>query len=127
MGSGLDEFETDFGFSIGSGVAKGDAAGLFFSSCRIFDDDDLPEGNRQVQIDECTMGADNDGMCALGDMHVVGTTGDDLDRNAEKDALAAAPVGHRRKIRRERGHELRLVDTYDLWGVERQEEEGTSG
>jgi len=99
MGSGLNEFETDLGFSIGTGVAKGDAAGLFVSGFGIFDDDDLSEGYGQIQIDECTVGADNDGICAFGDVDVIGTTGDDLDRNTKKNALAAAPIGHGRKIR----------------------------
>ena len=108
VGSGLNEFEADCGFSTGIGVAKGDAAGLFLCGFRIFDHYDLAEGYRKIQIDERAMGADNDGMCALGDMDVVGTTSDDLDGNAKKNALAAAPVGHGRKIRGERGHRGRL-------------------
>jgi hypothetical protein len=53
------------------------------------------------------MGVDNDGIGAFGDMDAVGPTGDHLDGNAEKNALAAAPVGHGGKIRRERGHRAR--------------------
>ena len=55
------------------------------------------------------MGADNDGICAFIDMHVIGPPGDDLDGNTGKNPLAAAPVGHGRKIRREGGHKGGLV------------------
>jgi hypothetical protein len=46
---------------------------------RDFDDDDLPEGYGQVQIDKRTMGADSDGICAYRDMHVIGPPRDDPD------------------------------------------------
>lgn len=70
MRSGLNEFETDFGFSIAIGIAKGDAAGLFFCGFGIFHDDDPPECYRQVQVDERAMGADYNGGRAFGDMDV---------------------------------------------------------
>ena len=43
MGSGLNEFDADFGFSVGVFVAKGNTAGLFLCGFGIFDDDDLTE------------------------------------------------------------------------------------
>lgn len=59
MGSGLNEFETDFGFFAGIGVAKGNAAGLLFSGFRIFDDHQLSEAYEQIQVDERAVGGDN--------------------------------------------------------------------
>jgi hypothetical protein len=46
MGSGRNEFEADFGFSVGICIAKGHATGLFISGFGIFDDD-LCEDKRE--------------------------------------------------------------------------------
>jgi hypothetical protein len=100
VGSGLNEF--DFRFSVGVFVAKSDAAGLFLCGFGIFDNDDLADCNWKIQIDEGSMGADHDGVRAFRDVDIIRAAGDDLDGNAEKDALAAAPIGHGSKIRRER-------------------------
>jgi hypothetical protein len=114
IGSALNEFEADFCFSIGVCIAKGDAADLLLSGFRILDDD-LCEGDGKIQLDERTMSAANDGIFAFRDVDVIGTTGRDLNGNAEN-ALATAPVGHGRQTRGERGDRLRLVGGYDSLG-----------
>lgn len=101
LGSGLNEFATDFGFSAGIGVAKGNVAGLLFSGFRIIHDHHLSEAYGQIQVDERAVGADNNDIHTFRDVDIVGTTGDDLDGNAEKNPLAAAPVAMG-EIRRER-------------------------
>ena len=67
MASSLNEFETDFGFSAGIGVAKGNAAGLLFSGFRIFDDHQLSEAYEQIQVDERAVGGDNSAGTAYED------------------------------------------------------------
>ena len=122
MGSGLNEFEADFGFSVGVFVVKGDAAGLFLFGFGIFDDDYLTERYGEIQIDEGTMGADNNGVRAFGGVDIIGATSDDLNGNAEKYALAAAAGGHGGKIRGKRGHRPQRKDSYDARGLECQTE-----
>jgi hypothetical protein len=117
MRSGLNEFDADFGFSVGVFVVKGDAAGLFFYGFGIFNDDNLTERGGEIQIDEGSMGADNDGMRAFGNVDIIGATSDDLNGTGEKYALAAATVGLGRKIRGERGHRPQLEGSYDAWGL----------
>ncbi len=63
-------------------------------------------------------GADNNGIRTFRDVDIVGTTGDDLDGNAEKNALWL----RRRLVMGERfdesGRRRRLEGSYDLWGAE---------
>jgi hypothetical protein len=40
--------------------------------------------NGKIQVDERIMSAGNDGICAFRGVDVIGTTGDDLNGNAEK-------------------------------------------
>ena len=68
------------------------------------------------------MGADHDGVGAFGDVDIFGATSDDLNGNAEKDALATAAVGHGSKIRGKRGHRPQRKGSYDAWGLECQTE-----
>jgi len=111
MASGLNEFETDFGFSAGIGVAKGNVAGLLFSGFRIFHDHHLSEAYGQIQVDERAVGAESNDIRTFRDVDIVGTTGDDLDGNAEKNALATAPVAMGERLD-ERGHRRRLEGSY---------------
>jgi hypothetical protein len=61
------------------------------------------------------VGADNNGIRTFRDVDIVGTTGDDLDGNAEKNALAAARLVMGERFD-ERGRRRRLEGSYDLWG-----------
>src|SRR5208283_4396797 len=109
IGGRLDEFQTNFRATVRRGIGTDYAAELLFVGLGVFQDDDLAGLDFQGEIDQAAVGIHNRRMGHLRNGLFVRTTANHLDRDAQEDALAAAPVVHYGQIGRKRGHTLRHV------------------
>src|SRR5208283_1853167 len=109
---GLDEFEAHLNFSIGRGIRACDAAKLLLVGLRILQDNDLPDGHFQGQVDQAPVRVYNRRVRHFGEGLLIGTLANHLDGNAQEHALAAATIAHRSKIGRKRRHNPRRVCSF---------------
>ena len=103
-GSGLEEFDADFGFTFGGGSEVNYADELLFEGFGVAEKNFLTDFDPHGHEDHGAVGADVGGVGVFGDVLFIGATGDDEDGETEEDALAAAAIVRGTLVGGEIGH-----------------------